>query len=152
MHRFYIPPASWNLDHLALDEGETHHALDVLRMNEGEKAVVFDGRGNEATVELAAVTKKSISLRRLHHAKAPPVACRITLAQAVPKGKNMDLIVQKAVELGASAIAPCSANAPWCRWRKRTPAANSRNGRPWPSRPPSNAARTGCRRWTRRAA
>lgn len=106
MHRFYIPPASWNLDQLTLDEGETHHALDVLRMNQGEKAVVFDGRGHEATVELAAVTKKSVTLRKLHHAKAPPVACQITLAQAVPKGKNMDLIVQKAVELGASAIAP----------------------------------------------
>jgi 16S rRNA (uracil1498-N3)-methyltransferase len=32
--------------------------------------------------------------------------CRITLAQAIPKGKHMDLIVQKAVELGAATIAP----------------------------------------------
>jgi 16S rRNA (uracil1498-N3)-methyltransferase len=35
-----------------------------------------------------------------------PLACAITLAQAIPKGKNKDLIVQKAVELGAARIAP----------------------------------------------
>jgi 16S rRNA (uracil1498-N3)-methyltransferase len=106
MHRFYIPPESWNLDALALDDSETHHALDVLRLSPGEKAVVFNGRGAEATVEVAAVTRKSVTLRRLLHAKSPPIGCAITLAQALPKGKAMDLIVQKAVELGASAISP----------------------------------------------
>jgi 16S rRNA (uracil1498-N3)-methyltransferase len=106
MHRFYISPESWNLDTLTLDEGETHHAVDVLRMNPGDKAVVFNGRGVEATVEVAAITRKSVTLRKLLHAKSPPIGCEITLAQAVPKGKNMDLIVQKAVELGAAAICP----------------------------------------------
>jgi 16S rRNA (uracil1498-N3)-methyltransferase len=106
MHRFYIAPETWNLDALALDEAETHHAIDVLRMNPGDKAVVFNGRGVEATVEIAAITRKSVTLRKLLHAKSPPIGCEIILAQAVPKGKNMDLIVQKAVELGASAICP----------------------------------------------
>jgi len=106
MHRFYIPPDTWNLDALTLDESESHHAIDVLRMNPGDKAVVFNGRGIEATAEIASITRKSITLRKLLHAKSPPLACHITLAQAVPKGKAMDLIVQKAVELGASAISP----------------------------------------------
>ena len=106
MHRFYIPPETWNLDALALDEAETHHAIDVLRMNPGDKAVVFNGRGIEATVEIAAVTRKSVTLRKLLHSKSAPLACEIILAQAVPKGKNMDLIVQKAVELGAAAVCP----------------------------------------------
>jgi 16S rRNA (uracil1498-N3)-methyltransferase len=106
MHRFYIPPEAWNLDALTLDDAETHHAIDVLRMNPGDKAVVFNGRGVEATVEIAAVTRKSVTLRKLLHAKSAPIGCAITLAQAVPKGKAMDLIVQKAVELGAAAIVP----------------------------------------------
>ena len=106
MHRFYIPPANWNLDSLTLDEAETHHAVDVLRVNPGDKAVVFNGRGVEATVEVLAITRKALTLRKLLHSKSPPIACEITLAQAIPKGKNMDLIVQKAVELGASAISP----------------------------------------------
>ena len=106
MHRFYIPPQAWNIDSLTLDEAETHHAIDVLRMNPGDKAVVFNGRGVEATVEVAAITRKTVTLRKLLQSKSAPIGCQITLAQAVPKGKAMDLIVQKAVELGVAAISP----------------------------------------------
>lgn len=106
MPRFYIPPARWNLDHLVLDEDETHHATDVLRMRAGERAAVFDGEGMEATVELANISKRAIELKLLESKQSLPPACRITLGQAIPKGKNMDLIVQKATELGAAAIAP----------------------------------------------
>lgn len=106
MHRFYIPAESWNLDSLKLNEEESHHALDVLRLKQGDRAVVFNGRGAEATVEITAAHKNSMDLRRIHDAKSAPLPCKITLAQAVPKGKNMDLIVQKATELGAAAIAP----------------------------------------------
>jgi 16S rRNA (uracil1498-N3)-methyltransferase len=45
-------------------------------------------------------------MRKLHETRVPPLRCEIMLAQAIPKGKNMDLIVQKAVELGAAKIAP----------------------------------------------
>jgi 16S rRNA (uracil1498-N3)-methyltransferase len=106
MHRFYIPAEKWNLDALTLDEEESHHALDVLRMKQGDRAVVFNGRGVEATVEITATTKHSVDLRRLHDSKSAPLSSQITLAQAIPKGKNMDLIVQKATELGAAAIVP----------------------------------------------
>ena len=106
MHRFYISPDRWNLDSLVLDEAETHHAVDVLRIQPGERAVVFNGQGVEATVEITGVGKRSVDLKRMQHAKTPPLACRITLGQAIPKGKNMDLIIQKATELGASEIVP----------------------------------------------
>jgi 16S rRNA (uracil1498-N3)-methyltransferase len=106
MHRFYIAPEQWNPDALALDEAETHHAVDVLRMSVGDKAVAFNGRGTEATVEISAISKKSVTLRKIVVGKSAPIECAITLGQAVPKGKNMDLIVQKAVELGAAAIVP----------------------------------------------
>ncbi len=107
MHRFYIPPAAWNPDALVLDEAESHHALNVLRLSEGEKLVVFNGQGIEATAQISPGSiKRAVRLQVMHQGKTPPLPCRITLAQAVPKGKNMDLIVQKATELGASEIAP----------------------------------------------
>ena len=106
MHRFYIAPENWNPDALTLRESEAHHARNVLRMERGEKAVVFNGRGREITVEIVGLAQNEIQLRKLHEAETPPLRCRITLAQAIPKGKNMDLIVQKAVEIGASEIAP----------------------------------------------
>lgn len=106
MHRFYIPSEKWNLDHLELGADEAHHCLNVLRMKPGERAVVFNGKGVEATVEIGEGTKNGVPLKALHHAKSPALACEVTLGQAIPKGKNMDLIVQKATELGVAAIAP----------------------------------------------
>jgi 16S rRNA (uracil1498-N3)-methyltransferase len=106
MHRFYIVPEKWNADALVLRESEVHHARDVLRLQPGERVVVFNGRGHEITAEITKVTREEIQLRKLHEARVPPLRCEIILAQAIPKGRNMDLIVQKAVELGAAEIAP----------------------------------------------
>ncbi len=106
MPRFYIPPHAWNVERLAVDDAETHHALHVLRMKEGDRATVFNGQGVEATVEFASVAKDQVTLRKIQVSKTAPLACEITLAQAVPKGKNMELIVEKATELGAAGIAP----------------------------------------------
>src|SRR5438045_9579000 len=106
MHRFYIAPEHWSPDALVLREWEVHHARDVLRLEPGERVVVFNGRGHEITAVITKVTREEIQLRKLHQARVPPLRCEITLAQAIPKGKNMDLIVQKAVELGVAKIAP----------------------------------------------
>jgi 16S rRNA (uracil1498-N3)-methyltransferase len=106
MHRFYITPDDWNPDALVLRGAEAHHARDVLRLQPGGRVVAFNGRGHEITAEIGKVTRQEIPLRKMHEARVPPLPCRITLAQAIPKGKNMDLIVQKAVEIGAAEIAP----------------------------------------------
>src|SRR5437899_3521019 len=106
MHRFYISPGNWNPDALSLRDSEAHHARDVLRMKRGDRVVLFNGRGREITAEIVDLARDEIRLRKLHETETPPLRCRITLAQAIPKGKNMDLIVQKAVEIGAAEIAP----------------------------------------------
>jgi len=106
MHRFYISPQNWNSRALALAGTEAHHARDVLRMKEGDKLVLFNGQGREITAEIINLEPDLITLRKLHEAETPSLQCRIVLGQAIPKGKNMDLIVQKAVEIGAAEIAP----------------------------------------------
>ena len=106
MHRFYISPVNWESRALALAGSEAYHARHVLRMKQGEKLVLFNGRGREITAEIIDISGDEIRLRRLHEAETPPLKCRIILGQAIPKGKNMELIVQKAVEIGATEIAP----------------------------------------------
>ena len=106
MHRFYIAPEEWQPDALVLTGGEAHHCRNVLRLEGADKVVLFDGQGREITAEIVSSDAAKIHLRKLHHAQTPPLRCRITLGQAIPKGKNMDLIVQKAVEIGAAEIAP----------------------------------------------
>src|SRR5437016_13492270 len=106
MHRFYISPGNWNPGALTLRGTEAHHARDVLRMKRGDRAVLFNGRGREITAEIVDLEKDEIRFRKLTENETRPLRCRITLGQAIPKGKNMDLIVQKAVEIGAAEIAP----------------------------------------------
>src|SRR5256885_9132945 len=106
MHRFYLAPENWNPDALALTGAEAHHCRTVLRRESGEKVVISDGRGRELTAEITSAASSDIRLRKLHEARTAPLRCQITLGQAIPKGKNMDLIVQKAVEIGAAEIAP----------------------------------------------
>lgn len=106
MHRFYVAPENWDPQGLALRASEAHHARNVLRMQAGDKLVLFNGEGRELTAEITSVDDHEIRLRKLHEAEVSPLRCRIVLGQAIPKGKNMDLIVQKAVEIGAAEIAP----------------------------------------------
>ena len=106
MHRFYIAPEHWQPDSPRLAGSEAHHCRNVLRLEPGDKIVLFDGRGRELTAEIVSTDGGQVLLRKLHEAHTPPFRCRITLGQAIPKGKNMDLIVQKAVEIGAAEIAP----------------------------------------------
>lgn len=89
-----------------LDTADSHHCTDVLRLSAGEKVIIFDGKGNEASAELAEVSRKHTRLIIGKPTLTDKPRCTITLAQAVPKARNMDLIIQKAVELGASAVIP----------------------------------------------
>jgi len=89
-----------------LDSEESHHCSHVLRLNEGDRVTVFDGAGREGQATIASTTSSRVTLKIAGTTKTPPPPCEITLAQAIPKGKNMDLIVQKAVELGASKLVP----------------------------------------------
>ena len=89
-----------------LRDTEAHHARDVLRLKPGDKVVVFNGCGREITADVVDLAHGKVGLRKLHESETAPLRCRIVLAQAIPKGKNMELIVQKAVEIGASEIFP----------------------------------------------
>jgi 16S rRNA (uracil1498-N3)-methyltransferase len=104
MHRFHLPAENWESSTLPPDE--SHHCVNVLRLEADERVTVFDGSGREAAAVILEANPKAVVLKVSAAAKSPRPPCSITLAQAVPKGKNMDLIVQKAVELGASSIAP----------------------------------------------
>ncbi len=106
MHRFHLPRSEWNSASPGLDASESHHALDVLRLKSGDRLTVFDGEGREASAQIEVVEGKTVRLRLLQKTETASLPCALTLAQAVPKGKNMDFIIQKSVELGAARIVP----------------------------------------------
>ena len=88
MHRFYIAPEDWHPDALVLTGSEAHHCRNVLRLEPADKVVLFNGQGREITAEIVSSDTAEIHLRKLHEAQTPPLRCRITLGQAIPKGKK----------------------------------------------------------------
>jgi 16S rRNA (uracil1498-N3)-methyltransferase len=106
MHRFHLPPANCRETSLRLDGREAHHALHVLRLQRGERVTVLDGAGTEFFCDVESATKNSLVLAVTEKKFTPAPACAITLLVAIPKGKIIESIIQKAVELGAHRIVP----------------------------------------------
>ena len=104
MPRFHLPPESWPTGTLTGDEAR--HLTQVLRLRPGDTITVFDGLGTSAPATILSTTKDHVALTLGEASLTPSILPAITLAQAIPKQKNMDLIVQKAVELGVATIQP----------------------------------------------
>ncbi len=91
---------------LALPEAAARHA-QVLRLQPGSAVTLFDGRGGEWAARIEAMGKREVTATALQHrAVERELACRVTLALAMPAGERMDFVVEKATELGAARLVP----------------------------------------------
>lgn len=106
MHRFYLTPTDCRGDLLTLPESEAHHAARVLRVRKGERVVVLDGAGTEILGEVAESSGSRLNIRVMQRNSIAPLPYQVTLLQALTRGRTMDLIVQKATELGVTRIVP----------------------------------------------
>jgi 16S rRNA (uracil1498-N3)-methyltransferase len=106
MHRFYLPPERCAGNALRLDGREAHHAANVLRLKHGELVSVLNGIGDEfmCTVDVCSRNAVTLSISLKNFVPAPP--CSVALLVAIPKGKIIENIIQKSVELGARRIVP----------------------------------------------
>jgi 16S rRNA (uracil1498-N3)-methyltransferase len=89
-------------DALRLPEGEAHHVLKVLRGRTGDGLEVVDADQRLFAAELRDGSEAAI----LETLEAPEEGAEISLYQAVPKGGRMDLLVEKATEVGVTRIVP----------------------------------------------
>jgi len=105
-HRFFAPPEACGMDSIRLPDAEAHHARRVLRARVGDRATVLNGCGSRFECEIATASGSEVTLKVLEQAQAPAPACRVTLFQAIPKGKTLETIIQKATELGVTKIVP----------------------------------------------
>ena len=106
MHRFHLPPAQCQADFLTLGDREAHHALRVLRLRPGDPVTVLDGAGNEFTCAVADTARDTVRLGVKSRRSVPKPPYQLTLLQALPKGKLINSIIEKATELGAARVIP----------------------------------------------
>lgn len=107
MANFFVDKALFNCDPIVIEGDEANHIVKVLRMKKGESITVFDGVGNCADGKIESIDGKevTVSVDRRYQTDTEP-ELKITLFQGIPKNPKMDLIIQKATELGVVEIVP----------------------------------------------
>jgi 16S rRNA (uracil1498-N3)-methyltransferase len=131
------------LDRGVLDAEQAHHCSDVMRQKVGDLLAVFNGEGVEAKARITEIAEGEVKFQILAKAVTPRAAHPIWLAQALTKPRSMELIFQKATELGVAEFAPLQsdhsvvqvddekAETKLEKWRKLTIEAAKQCGQNW---------------------
>ena len=110
MPRFFVAPEQVVGDRLTLTGGDAHHAAKVLRLGPGDGLTVLDGSGWAYHATISSVSPGEVQAVILRREPAPEPPVPVTLYQALPKGDKMELVIQKATELGMARLVPVAAS------------------------------------------
>jgi 16S rRNA (uracil1498-N3)-methyltransferase len=140
MPRFFVPQRDVADGKARLQGGEFRHLQRVLRLREGDSVTLFDDAGIEHQGVIVSLSPRVATVRitaSATPARESPLA--VTLYQGVPKGRRMDLIVEKTTELGVASIVPfvsafgtvnvAAAASKRERWQRIALAAAKQSGR-----------------------
>lgn len=107
MYHFFVPQENIYDSQVVITDGDVNHIKNVLRMKPGEKFVANDGEGASYCCSIREFSGDrviaDIEKGQLENTELP---VRLVLFQGLPKADKMELIIQKAVELGAAEIVP----------------------------------------------
>ena len=108
MHHFFVEPSQIQGNHIFIDGPDVNHIRNVLRMNPGEEVNVTDGSGEKVyRCAIASIWEDKVELNIMWAQEiGMELPSKIYLFQGLPKSDKMELIIQKAVELGVYEIIP----------------------------------------------
>jgi 16S rRNA (uracil1498-N3)-methyltransferase len=137
MPRIFLPELLSDRDTITVSGDKARYLSTVLRCNKGDTVIIIDAHGTQYSAEISRISKKEILLNiMLTLDYETESSLRITLLQGIMKGQKMDLIVQKASELGVQKIIPVVTERSLirqtrklARWRKIAEEASRQSGR-----------------------
>ena len=106
-HRFFLanlPAAAPATIELAADEA--HHAREVMRLRAGDDVELFDGAGGVARARIVEASRRSVRVQIDAVRTVRRAGPLVHVAFAVPKGKRLDWLLEKATELGSASLRP----------------------------------------------
>ncbi len=107
LNRIYTPSSLVTGADIALTASGANHVARVLRSRVGDVIGIFDGEGHEFCAIIASIKGQQVVVNIGKHVETTNESpLRITLLQGVSRGERMDLVVQKATELGVASIVP----------------------------------------------
>lgn len=107
MHQFFVTPAQVEEKYIHITGSDVNHIKNVLRMRGGEQFKVSDGNNRKYLCEISEMTAEEVLAEIISEEEADnELPSRLYLFQGLPKADKMELIIQKAVELGVYEIIP----------------------------------------------
>ncbi len=129
MRRFFTEPQNISGDTAFIFE-DSAHIRKVLRMEVGDRVLIFDGSGCEYIAELSVIEKNRCEVKIIEKTvSVSEPGIRVTLFQGLPKTGKMETIIQKAVELGVYEIVPVMMDR--CVTRINNPSTGAEKTRRW---------------------
>lgn len=111
MPRFFVNPSQVGEDSIIIQGNDVNHIRNVLRMRPGDELSLSDGQGTDYFCRIQSMERDEICLSIENSWKSyVELPAKLYLFQGLPKGEKMELIIQKAVELGAYEIIPVRTN------------------------------------------
>lgn len=111
MHRFFVEQSQIGQDSIVITGQDAHHIKNVLRMRQGEEILISDGEKMEYNCTVAELNEEEVVVNILSSGESGiELPSRIYLFQCLPKSDKMELIIQKAVELGVHEIVPVASS------------------------------------------
>ena len=105
--RFFAPKLSALNVVVTLPLDEAKHLRQVLRLDVGEIIHIFDGKGHECEAKVEHVGRRDVRVRPVASVESlPESSLQLTIAPALLKGRQLDLVIRDATMLGVVAIQP----------------------------------------------
>lgn len=106
MFQFFVEPEQICGTKAIITGSDVNHIKNVLRMRIGDEVRISDSAGEDFYCAISQIESDEITLTVLREAEGTEPSLKVTLFQGLPKGDKMELVIQKAVELGVSQIIP----------------------------------------------
>jgi len=117
MQRYFVENEKFADNKVLIGGEDARHIMRVMRMSEGDNVICCNEEGGSALCKIEDISGDEVNLRVvewLDEAKEMPIS--VTIANGLPKGDKLELVIQKGTELGASAFIPFMASRSIVKW------------------------------------
>lgn len=120
MQRYFIPSGNWSENQVTITGDDVHHIVRVMRFHEGDNVICNHPDGRAAICTIAEQTLDIVTadiVKWLDEEVELPI--HVTIAQGIPKGDKLDLVLQKGTELGAAGFIPVQTERSVVVWDRK---------------------------------
>lgn len=160
MYHFFVEKEQVGEQLVTITGPDVNHIKNVLRMKPGEVIGVSERGGRALLCEIESLSGEAVAARIVSEGEGVELPVQVYLYQGLPKGDKLELVIQKAVELGACRVIPVATRRSIVkldkkkeesrirRWNAISETAAKQSGRGMFRRFPASSALR--RRWSRR--